>query len=177
MTVAEPRPSVNNPADSRCIKARRLLAAGLVQVEEDGSYLVGSESLPGWWHIVTPRNGTHPAACTCRDYLHRQGPRGGRCAHLWAARFAEVQLRETQARTRAELGAQPPAPAESTTPETPTPPKRYRRDVKVIIRRPTVRASQVRLEEATRREERRQAGALRQLRCGTRADGWELATP
>jgi hypothetical protein len=172
------------PADTaRIEKARRLLAAGLVQHQEDGSYHVGSESLPGWQHLVTPRRGTAPAACTCRDYLHRQRAQGGRCAHLWAARFAEEQLRETQARLRAELAA--PAPAL----EAPSKPRRYRVLTRVIIRRPTLRAAAALLEVVTRREAQRQAALLRELRCGTRADdpnphpdydssdGWELATP
>jgi hypothetical protein len=182
MKTNTPRPTcldTHTPApakNARVEKARRLLAAGLVQAEEDGSYLVGSEGLPGWWHIVTPRRGSAPAACTCRDYLHRQAPKGERCAHIWAAYLSEVQLRETRARLRAELAAQAPAPAEAPTP-TPEKPRRYRRDVRVIIRRPTLRADAARLEVVTRREERRQAGALRELRCGTLATGWGCSPP
>jgi hypothetical protein len=167
-----PEPAKN----ARAEKARRLLAAGLVQAEEDGSYLVGSEGLPGWWHIVTPRRGSAPAACTCRDYLHRQAPKGERCAHLWAAYLSEVQLRETRARLRAELAAQAPAPAAEE--PAPSKPRRYRVLTRVRIHRPTIKAAAALLEVVTRREERRQAGALRELRCGTLAEsGWGCSPP
>jgi hypothetical protein len=154
--------TVNNCNAKRLEKARRLLEAGLVQYD-DGCYIVGSESLPGWGHIVTPRNGTHPAACTCRDYLHRQAAKGERCAHLWAAYLAEVQLRETRARLRAELAT--PAPTEQ-----PKPPKRYRRDVVVIIRRPRVVEDQRALGRRLARYEGEQSGLRRDVLCGTVAD-------
>jgi hypothetical protein len=159
--LPDPAARVNNCNSSRLEKARRLLAAGLVQYD-DGCYIVGSESLPGWGHIVTPRNGTHPAACTCKDYLHRVGPRGERCAHLWAAYLAEVQLRETRARLRAELAT--PAPTEQ-----PKPPKRYRRDVTVIIRRPRVSEDQRALGQRLARYEGEQAQGRREALCGTLA--------
>jgi hypothetical protein len=161
MSVTDPRPVVNNCNDKRLEKARRLLAAGLVQ-HDDGCYIVGSESLPGWGHIVTPRNGSHPAACTCRDYLHRQAAKGARCAHLWAAYLAEVQIRETRARLRAELAT----PAEQPKP------KRYRRDVVVIIRRPRVVEDQRALEQHLARYEGEQSGLRRDALCGTLAD-WD----
>jgi hypothetical protein len=149
-------------SSKRLEKARRLLAAGLVQYD-DGCYIVGSESLPGWGHIVTPRNGSHPAACTCKDYLHRQAAKGQRCAHLWAAYLAEVQLRETRARLRAELAT--PAPTEH-----PKPPKRYRRDVVVIIRRPRVVEDQRVLGRHLARYEGEQSSLRREVLCGSLAD-------
>lgn len=87
-------------AEPRIAKAYRLLAAGLVVLEDDGSYTVRSESDPSLGYIVTPRTADAPARCLCPDFEHRQSRRGERCAHLWAAFLHVKQLR---ARRAAEL--------------------------------------------------------------------------
>lgn len=127
-------------AEPRIEKARRLLAAGLVVLEDDGSYTVRSESDPATGYIVTPRTSDIPAQCSCPDFTHRQGPKGERCAHLYAARFHVQQLRARRQQTLAELA------------------------------RPTVREDAKALGARTREVERTQERLRRDALCGTRAD-------
>jgi hypothetical protein len=127
-------------ADPRIEKAKRLLDAGLVVLEDDGSYTVRSESDSSRGYIVTPRTSDIPAQCTCPDFEHRQSRTGGRCAHLWAAFLHVKQLRARRQQTLAELA------------------------------RPTVREDAKALGARTREVERAQARLRREALCGTRAD-------
>jgi predicted nucleic acid-binding Zn finger protein len=129
-----------NVATPRFDKARRLLEAGLVVLEDDGSYTVRSESDSSRGYIVTPRTSDAPAQCSCPDFTHRQSKTGGRCAHLWAARLHVQQLRERRRLTLAELA------------------------------RPTVRAAAKALGACTRKIEQAQARLRRSALCGTVAD-------
>lgn len=87
-----PRPKRKRPVN-RLQKAYRLLASERVARQENGTYVVLSESSERYY-TITPG---HPATCTCPDYTHRALKEPGfRCAHIWAARIAElVRLTET----------------------------------------------------------------------------------
>jgi predicted nucleic acid-binding Zn finger protein len=126
-------------ADQRIHKAKRLLEAGLVVLEDDGSYTVRSESDSSRGYIVTPRTSDTPAQCSCPDFEHRQSKTGGRCAHLWAAFLHVKQLRERRRLTLVELA------------------------------RPTVREDAEALGARTREVERTQERLRREALCGTRA--------
>ena len=78
--------------NSRLQKAYRLLANNQVARQENGAYVVMSESSPGYY-MVSPGQ---PALCTCPDYEHRSAREHSfRCAHIWAATIAEV-VRSTE---------------------------------------------------------------------------------
>lgn len=169
-TNTTPDTCLEGHARSACynlVEARRLLAAGLVVAEDDGSYTVRSESDLDYGYIVTPRNGSHPAACTCSDYDRRR-QEGARCVHLEAARLAEVQLRERQRQTAAELAAEEAAPKPP-----PQPKKRRGRGVK--IRRPSIAQDQRALRQRLARFEGEQVQLRREALCGTVADDWPAA--
>jgi predicted nucleic acid-binding Zn finger protein len=72
---------------NRLQKAYRLLAGNQVARQENGTYVVMSESNEGYYMV----NPGQPAMCTCPDFEHRSAHDASfRCSHIWAATIAEL---------------------------------------------------------------------------------------